>query len=127
MSDELLPCPWCGTPAAIHQSGSADHVLIGCLIDDPDVCEFGPYQAVEKSRLAEAIEAWNHRAAPVFDSVSLMIVLKALQRYRTRTEEIGALGWYENPEVTRQEIARVDAILALLEPTHEHEVSETKP
>jgi DNA gyrase inhibitor GyrI len=32
-----------------------------------------------------------------------------------RIEEVGALGWYDNPEVTRQELARVDAILAVLE------------
>lgn len=43
------------------------------------------------------------------------LVRKALQRYRMRIEEVGALGWYDNPEVTRQELARVDAILAVLE------------
>jgi len=47
----------------------------------------------------------------------LTLVRKALQRYRARIEEVGMLGWYDNSETTRQEIARVDTILEKVKAT----------
>jgi hypothetical protein len=43
---------------------------------------------------------------------TLRLAVRALERYRNRMAEVGSIGWYKNPQVTRQEIERVDNALA---------------
>ena len=61
------------------------------------------------------VMALDERVTLTLTRSNLTIVRKALQRYRMRIEEVGGMGWYDNPNVTRQEIERVDDILAELE------------
>jgi hypothetical protein len=57
------------------------------------------------------------------------VTIKALERYKTRMEEISLMGWYKSSSVTDAEIARINSALAALrtpqQPAMPEEVVET--
>lgn len=56
----LLPCPWCGGPPSVCEDDSYGACSIIC-----GSCDTGPEAAHrKKEELAQAIAAWNTRAAP---------------------------------------------------------------
>lgn len=40
------------------------------------------------------------------------LLTKALERYKSRLQEVEAMGWYKDEAVTQNEIARIDSVLA---------------
>lgn len=63
MIEELLPCPFCGGKASWASDESLDDWIPQCTAEGC-WCMLGAY-ATE----AEAIDAWNRRAAPVWPEV----------------------------------------------------------
>lgn len=62
MSDELKPCPFCGSEAEIVNEGG--QFLVGCL--NADTCAISPFiildiQDVENAE-SKAVAGWNWRA-----------------------------------------------------------------
>lgn len=63
MSENPLPCPFCGGPAAIEEVGEdGGHVrfTVGCTSDESDC--MGYQSLTTFARRGEAIAAWNTRA-----------------------------------------------------------------
>ena len=54
---ELLPCPFCGSPANVTPDDSYDQCIVGCS----GICEVDPAVVMHKSTLEKAIEIWNGR------------------------------------------------------------------
>lgn len=65
MSDDLLPCPFCGGDARIWEDPShSSAFFVGC--DDPAGDCFGSIHWEETRE--KAIAAWNRRALPAIDA-----------------------------------------------------------
>jgi hypothetical protein len=65
---ELLPCPFCGGPAAIRRAGFGrdEGYVVGCSHDaaaDPEMCDIAPWSLPFVSPEAAAA-AWNRRSNP---------------------------------------------------------------
>ena len=75
----LLPCPFCGGEAQLHETGfGSDNVFVGCCILWNENCAFHPHIRIDarlhKNAKQKAIVAWNARAyLPLIHSLLAVI------------------------------------------------------
>ena len=68
MSDEttMLPCPFCGGEARVERIGKSGYLYVAC--NTAYCCDFGKFDTE-----AEAIAAWNTRAATIIGKVQVEV------------------------------------------------------